>query len=199
MAELRKHGAATTILFPLIDFGATDFESTPVSFVAADTQISKDEGAFANTGSTPVHEGNGIYSLALTATEMQAARIAITVIDAATKAWEDQAFLIETYGDPSAQHALDLDKADPAKDALIAGTVSDTTPAAGNFDGDNGLSATDDFYNGSVLVFTSGSLQGVARKIEDYTGSSKNLVFTANPFPAAPANGDAFLIVGRID
>ena len=108
MAELRKYGVAATILFPLIDRGTLDFEATPVTFVAADTQISKDEGAFANTGSTPAHEGNGIYSLALTATEMQAARIVVTVIDAATKAWEDQAILIDTYGNASAQHAFDL-------------------------------------------------------------------------------------------
>ncbi len=115
MAELRKYNVATTILFPLIDAGAQDFESTPVSFVAADTQISKDEGAFANTDSTPAHEGNGIYSLALTATEMAAGRIVITVIDAATKAWEDQAIIIDTYGNASAQHAFDLDTASTAQ------------------------------------------------------------------------------------
>ena len=112
MEVLRKYGVATTILFPLVDAGAIDFESTPVTFVAADCQISKNEGAFANTGSTPIHEGGGIYSLALTATQMQAARIVITVIDAATKAWEDQAVLIATYGNASAQHAFDLDLAE---------------------------------------------------------------------------------------
>ena len=112
MEVLRKYGVATTILFPLVDRGAIDFESTPVTFVAADTQISKNEGAFANTGSTPAHEGNGIYSLALTATEMQAARIMITCIDAATKTWEDQAIIIATYGNASAQHAFDLDLAE---------------------------------------------------------------------------------------
>ena len=112
MSELRKYGALTTILFPLIDRDAVDFESTPVTFVAADTQISKDEGAFANTGATPAHEGNGVYSLALTATEMEAARIMITCIDAATKTWEDQAIIIDTYGNASAQHAFDLDVAE---------------------------------------------------------------------------------------
>ena len=112
MEVLRKYGVATTVLMPLVDAGAIDFESTPVTFVAADTQISKDEGAFANTGSTPVHEGKGIYSLALTATEMQAARISIVCIDAATKLWEDQAIIIATYGHASAQHAFDLDLAE---------------------------------------------------------------------------------------
>ena len=111
MEILRKYGAATTILFPLIDAGAADFESTPVTFATGDAQISKNEGAFANTSNNPAHEGNGMYSLALTATEMQAARIMITVIDTAPKTWEDQAIIISTYGNASAEHAFDLDTA----------------------------------------------------------------------------------------
>lgn len=113
MEVLRKYGVATTILFPLIDFGATDFEATPVTIAAGDSTISKDEGAFANTGSVFVHEGGGMYSLALTAAEMQAARIMIKVIDqTGTKEWEDQAILIATYGNVSAQHGFDLDQPD---------------------------------------------------------------------------------------
>jgi hypothetical protein len=109
MAELRKYGAEATIYFPLVDAGAVDFEATPVSFAAGDTQISKDGGAFANTSNNPAHEGNGIYSLVLTSTEMQAAVVVVTVVDSATKAWEDQAIIIDTYGNASAQHAIDLD------------------------------------------------------------------------------------------
>lgn len=111
MEILRKYGEATTILFPLVDAGAADFEATPVTFATGDTQISKDEAAFANATNNPAHEGRGIYSLALTAAEMQAARIVITIIDSATKAWEDQALVISTYGNASAQHAFDLDAA----------------------------------------------------------------------------------------
>jgi hypothetical protein len=80
----------------------------------------------------------------------------------------------------------------------IAGAVADTTPAAGNFDGSSGLSATDNFYVGAVLAFKEGTLKGIARRITGYTGSTKNLVF-ATPFPIAPANGDDFAIFGRID
>lgn len=132
MAELRKYGVAATILFPLIDRGAVDFESTPVTFASGDTKIIKDEGAAANTGSNPVHEGNGIYSLALTATEMQAARIVITVIDSATKTWEDQAVLIDTYGNASAQHEFDLDDAGAAlADELLQRAISNVEGSAG--------------------------------------------------------------------
>jgi hypothetical protein len=109
MEILRKYGESATILFPLIDYGAQDFEATPVTFAAGDTKISKDEGAFANTTNNPTHEGMGMYSLVLTATEMQAARLMVTLVDTATKAWEDQAIIISTYGNASAQHAFDLD------------------------------------------------------------------------------------------
>jgi len=139
MEILRKYGEATTILFPLIDRGFQDFENTPVAFVAGDVQILKDEGTFANTTNTPAHEGNGIYSLALTATEMQAARIVVTIIDQTSpKAWEDQAILIATYGNASGQHEFDLDRAinDPTA-AAIADQVWDEAVAdhmaAGSF------------------------------------------------------------------
>src|SRR3990172_7651086 len=123
MSELRKYGVAATILFPLVTRGAVDFQ-TSITFVAGDVKIIKDEGAAANTTNLSVHEGNGVYSLALTATEMQAARIAITLIDTATKVWEDQAVLIETYGNASAQHELDLDLAALTVAAIQSGLAT---------------------------------------------------------------------------
>lgn len=90
-----------------------------------------------------------------------------------------------------------VDLVAPGDLALIQGSVNDGSPLAGDFDG-AGLSATNDFYNGSLLVFTSGALKGIARKITDYTGATGNLAFTT-AFPSAPANGDKFVILGRID
>lgn len=114
----RQYGTQTTLLFPLIDRDAVDFESTPVTHTAGDTQISKNEGNFANTTNAFAHEGNGIYSLVLTATEMQAARIVVTIIDSATKLWEDQCVVIETFGDSSAQH--------PGINIVVAGALEIT-------------------------------------------------------------------------
>uniref|UniRef100_A0A6M3ME60 Uncharacterized protein n=1 Tax=viral metagenome TaxID=1070528 RepID=A0A6M3ME60_9ZZZZ len=111
MAELRKYGVQADVYFPLIDRGAVDFEATPVTFAAGDTKVSKDGAAFANTTNDPSHIAGGIYKLTLTATEMQAALIVVTLIDSATKTWEDQALMIDTYGNASAQHAFDLDTA----------------------------------------------------------------------------------------
>lgn len=112
MAELSKYDTAKTYYFPLVDFGATDFEATPVTHAAGDTQRSLDGGAFANTTNAFAHEGNGIYSISVTAAEHQAARIVVTIVDQTSpKAWEDQAILIQTYGHASADMAFDLDSA----------------------------------------------------------------------------------------
>jgi hypothetical protein len=80
-------------------------------------------------------------------------------------------------------------------DAAIGATVVDTAPATGSFKGATSLSATDTFYVGSILVFTGGTLKGIARKVTGYTGSTRLLSF-ATAFPAAPTNGDPFDIIG---
>ncbi len=49
-------------------------------------------------------------------------------------------------------------------------------------------SATDDFYNGSVLVFTTGALAGQRTSVSDYVGSTKTLTVVA--LTGAPSNGD---------
>lgn len=81
---------------------------------------------------------------------------------------------------------------------LVTGNVNDASPATTDFNGSAGLSATDSFYVGSVLAFTSGTLAGLARRITSYTGATKNLTF-AQAWPTAPANSDTFVILGRID
>lgn len=111
---LRKYGEATTINFELFEVDGVDFRTDAVH-ATGDTVIMKDEGAEANTTNAFTDEGTG-YSLALSATEMQAARIVIYVIDqTATKVWLDKAIRIETYGNASAQHAFDLDTASTAQ------------------------------------------------------------------------------------
>jgi len=53
--------------------------------------------------------------------------------------------------------------------------------------------ATDDHYNGRVIIWTSGNLQNQATAITDYTGSTKLLTYTA--VTEVPSNGDTFVIV----
>jgi hypothetical protein len=179
MAELRKYGAEATIYFPLVDAGAVDFEATPVSFAAGDTQVSKDGGAFANTSNNPAHEGNGIYSLVLTSTEMEAAVVVVTVVDSATKAWEDQAIIIDTYGNASAQHAIDLDST-----FLTAAQVNaEVDTALADYDAptkaelDSGLAGLNDLSAAEVNA-------EVDTALADYDGPT-NAEMEARTLPAA--------------
>ena len=81
--------------------------------------------------------------------------------------------------------------------AVTSGTVSDAGAAAADFDTDL-TEDSNDHYNNSAIVFTNGPLKGQVRPISDYDGGTKNI--TVDPaFTEAPANGDAFLILGRID
>lgn len=109
-AILRKYGVQTTFNFRLFEVDGVDFRVDAVHGTN-DTKIMKDEGTEANTTNAFTDEGQG-YSIVLTATEMQAARIVIYIADVtATKVWLDTSLTIETYGNASAQHAVDLDDA----------------------------------------------------------------------------------------
>lgn len=106
---LKRYANSTIVYFPLIDKGAIDYETTPVSFATGDVKISQDGGSFANTDNLPSHVGNGVYSLTVTATEMSAADIIIIIIDQTDpKEWEDQAIVMQTYGDASADIPFDF-------------------------------------------------------------------------------------------
>ena len=92
-AQLRKYGTACTINFPLIKAGSQNFAvSGDYTHASGDVKISKDGGAAATATNSPsaLTMGNGaVWQLTLTATEMQAAEIVVTIIDATTKAIED--------------------------------------------------------------------------------------------------------------
>lgn len=105
---LRKYGVETTIDFQLYDTTGLNLK-TDAAHAAGDSKIMKDEGAEANTTNAFGDEGQG-YSIVLTATEMQAARIVVYIVDQTSpKVWIDACAVIETYGNASAMHAVDLD------------------------------------------------------------------------------------------
>jgi hypothetical protein len=80
----------------------------------------------------------------------------------------------------------------------LTGVVLDAAPSAASFRAAAGLAAVDGFYVGSVLAFTSGTLKGLARKVTGYAGVTRALSFTTL-WPALPASGDTFVILGRIE
>jgi hypothetical protein len=104
---LRKYATATIVDFALYKLDGTGLKVDAAS-ATHDIKIMKDEGNEADTTADAfVDEGQG-YSLALTATEMTAARIVIYIVDQGTQVWLDKCLIIETYGNASAQHAFDL-------------------------------------------------------------------------------------------
>lgn len=105
--HLRKYGVETKIDFELYEVDGVDLR-TDAADAGSDCSIMKDEGAEATCTNDFVDEGKG-YSITLDATEMQAARIVVYIVDSATKVWLDKVIVIETYGHASAQHAVDLD------------------------------------------------------------------------------------------
>jgi len=130
---LREYGVAQTIDFTLFEVDGIDFRVDAVH-VSGDTKIMKDEGVEINTTNSFADEGTG-YSIVLTATEMQAARIVIYTVDqTATKVWLDEYLIIETYGNASAQHAVNLN------DSVRAGLTAIPNAAA---DAPGGLPISD--------------------------------------------------------
>lgn len=135
---LRKYGVEAKINFALFEVDGVDLRIDAVD-AGTDCSIMKDEGDEATCTNDFVDEGKG-YSLTLTSTEMEAARIVIYVVDSATKAWLDDSIVIETYGHASAMHAMDLDTPVPTvaeiqtemeeDGASILDTISDLLPAS---------------------------------------------------------------------
>jgi len=130
MVHLRKYGTSTTVDFDLFEIDGVDFR-VDATFATGDVTIMKDEGAEANITTLPTDEGS-TYSVPLSATEMQAARIVIILVDqTATKVWLDRKIIIESYGNASAQHAFDLDTAVQGVNAI---QISGDTTAANNLE-----------------------------------------------------------------
>ena len=75
--------------------------------------------------------------------------------------------------------------------ALVTGSAITGTLTTTTFTTDL-TEATDDHYNGRVVTFTSGALNGQSTDITDYTGSTKLVTVTA--MTEAPSNTDTFVI-----
>ena len=148
MAIPQRYGVADTIYFPMIARGLVDLATSSVwTPVQSDTRIQIDS-ASASYATNVVAATGSRWSLALTAGELTGKRIGLTIIDAATKAVEDQDIEIETYGSPLAQHPFDFSVAtitlsQPALDALavqlvntIWATASRTLSSFGTLQGD---------------------------------------------------------------
>ena len=90
-------------------------------------------------------------------------------------------------GDAEAAQDLAASASTIVRATAAAGTLSTTQMTT------NLSEATDDHYNGRIIIWTSGSLKDQATNITDYSGTGGLLTFTA--VTEAPSASDSFVIV----
>jgi len=207
MPFLRKYNTltvtgTTAIRIPMIKRAVVDFavgaDWTPA---AGDVKIAIDGTAPANVANLPtaVASGNGAFwEFILTAAELTCKQCVVIVADSATKAVEDQSFLVETFGHASAMYVTDLSAA-LATAAALATVQADTDdlqtriPAALTANGNMKASMVEILT--TALTETAGLLAGGFKKFFNIatpasTMDALTLVATATNLTNAPTAGD---------
>lgn len=187
MQFIRKYGVAFKIRLPVVKAGVSDFavgaDWTPA---AGDVKISKDGGAAANITTLPsaIAMGNGaVWEFAVSATEAQAAEITITVVDSATKAVQDQALSVITFGNASA--GLQIDWSDAVRSGLTA-LPNAAAEASGGLPTLSAAQASNGTINANVhrwLTGTPNALQ--SGRVDSYLGAVAAGVIAAASFAAS--------------
>jgi hypothetical protein len=154
MFLLAKYGVQTTFTFPIVKRGLVDLAATgDWTPATGDTKISKDGGNVANTTNNPSAvggTGSVMWTITLTATELQAAVVDLQIVDSATKAVEDQTLKIYTYGNASAKVVVDW--SDTVRMGLTALPNAAAEAAGGLFTRGTGAGQINQDANGRVDV-----------------------------------------------
>lgn len=165
--------------------------ATGLSFVAGDVKISQDGSAFVNTTNLPSEIGStGVYTLTLTAAEMQAEDIVIAFVDqTATKAWMDLAVLIEATAWRTSTNEIQIWEIDdtgaaPTATSFEAMIIMGTERTAV------------DAYKDRQIIFISGAEAGSVAFIESSDAGVSSRAFTVTQIPTgAPSDGEQFVII----
>ena len=223
----RKYGVllagATLLKFAVRDVGSSSSDrllTTASPFATSDVKISKDGGAFANTTNLPaqVTASNPGRTLVLTAAELQCQEAHVVIRDADGPAFRDLDIIVRTKQDIG-QINVDATEIGSSASAFnltpatggygVAGTgspafngsIRQSTATAGGASTitlDASASATNDFYNGCIIVTTGGTSPNQQRVIVDYDGTSK-VATVHKSWNGNPASGTTFLIVPGSD
>lgn len=203
-----KYGAVKTVYFTLQSPAATSSDRLVTTapgtlFAAGDVKLSKDGGAFANATSSvaQIAASNPLYSLDLTATEMQCENLIVQIVDQNGPAFRDALIHVRTklklgqvdidasnLTNTSAMvltgvgtgHGLEAVGGATGNDidGIVAQHFLRVSACQANATGtvvklDSGASATNDYYNGALVTVVIGTGAGQARVITDYDGTSK--------------------------
>jgi hypothetical protein len=223
----RKWGVATTIYFMVPDPASspnTFYTGAAVWAAATESQISKDGAAFADTTNDPAAVGGGLFSIALTTTEMQFTDQAFIFLhdiggavrdvllrvrtrlqlgsadfDSALGSHTDTtAFRVVGFG---AGHGLSAVGGATGKD--IDGIIAEHflrsgTAAAGastTIDLGSGAFGADDLYNGALVAIIAGLGVGQARVIIDYQASNQRCTVDS-AWVTNPDSTSVYLVIG---
>jgi hypothetical protein len=171
-AFISKYGVAVHVYIPVIKRGVVDFAvSADWTPAAGDVKVSKDGGAAANVTNLPtaITMGNtAMWDFSMTATEMQAAKVMVTIADSATKAVEDSMFTIWTHGNASGQYQVDL--ADSVRAGLTALPNAAAEAAGGLYTRGSGAGQINQPANGQIDANTV-KVSGTAQTARDLGAS----------------------------
>ena len=219
----RKYDTALTtgtyIEIPMIKLADTAFAATgdwtPAS---GDVTIKKDNGSASNIGTLPTAQaaGNGyVWRFTLSAAELQAKQVLVTIVDATSgKAVEDNAFIVETFGNASAMYPHDdtadlypanvtqvngsstvATKFEKAVSTITQGTCTTGSSTTSIVTSDLSNTVSNDHYKDKWCVFVTGAYAGQAKQITAYTASTRTLTINALQGGAGPASSDTLVIV----
>ena len=153
MPYLLKYNVADHLYVPIVKRGVVDFavgaDWTPA---AGDVKYSKDGASPTNAGTLPaaVTSGNGAFwDFTFTGGELSAKKIQVTVVDAASKAIEDQFFDIFTFGNASAQYP-GIDLSDAVRLGLTALPNAAAEAAGGLYTRGSGAGQINQAANGMI-------------------------------------------------
>ena len=145
-------------------------------------------------GATAWNSG-AIQTGTFTAGAINAAAIAADAIGASELAADAVAEIADAVWDEVAAGHLTLGTYGQIMRALgLTGEVNDVASTTTAFVVDGFTEATNDHFNGMIMVFTSGANAGEARVITDYTGATQTMAF-GQAWTDAPADNDDFVIV----
>lgn len=205
-------GNGTHIRIPIIKRGVVDYAvSADWTPAAGDVRVRLDNGSWANITNLPTASsagGNGAsahWEFQFTGAELSAKQIHVMISDAATKAIEDQYFLIETFGDAAAMYPSDptantIDAENRFLQAVacnVLGTVGSGSSASSIVTSalDPAATATDQFKGRIVLFLRDTTTAALRGQGTDITGSTSGGVLTVTSLSTAPASGDKFVIL----
>ena len=177
---------------------ATDADGPKTGDVGNHTLKVIEDGVVGAVAASPAEvdatNAPGIYRVAISAAENTADVVTLcgksstSGVTISPSTWTNIANVAAVNGSTTAAVAQGAGAGTMVIGELIAGS------STGVLKGTGSLSTTDDFYNNRFLIFTSGTLSGQGRRINDYLGSAKTF-YVDEGYTSAPSSGDDFIIV----